>query len=292
MTKICSVIPTFNRKEYLKILLSKLHNQNYYNFSLEIVVVVDGSTDGTFEMLKKYFPQVHILKGTGNWWYTKSMNEGFKYAEKFNPDYILTLNDDIEIDNNYVQTLVDDIKRVKGSSIMGTLSLTNTKPHKIVEAGIKKIIKWRFKLVLYYYFLEPLGDKKLKGIYPSATLSGRGMLIPYCILKKLNYFDETFKQYSSDFDFCLRAKKIGYNSYISWDAKIFSHVDKSSKSSSFIRTTFFDFVKEFYNPYSRIFLISKAIYIWRHGIKIIWPISFFIFILSSFKAHFFNPKLG
>lgn len=294
MEKVAIIIPTYNRNKYLNYLLTQIYEQkiSLKNLVINVVVVVDGSTDGTLEMLAKDFPQVHIVKGTGNWWYTKSMNEGFKYAENLKPDYVLTLNDDIEIDNNYVETLVGDIMKFKGNCIMGTLSLTNTIPHKIVEAGIKKIIKWRSKLVLYYKFLEPVGDKKLKGIYPSVVLPGRGMLIPYNILKKMNYFDESFKQYSSDFDFCLRARKSGYNSYISWNAKIYSYVDKSSKSSSFIRKSFLDFIKEFFNPYSRIYLISRAKYIWRHGIKILWPISFFIFILASVKAHFFNPKLG
>ena len=72
--KIAAIIPTFNRKDYLKVLLSQLQNQNKERFTLEIIVVVDGSTDGTLEMLENEFPEVHIVKGTGDWWYTKSMN--------------------------------------------------------------------------------------------------------------------------------------------------------------------------------------------------------------------------
>ena len=51
MIKISVIIPTFNRKEYLKKLLIQLINQNLNrNIYLNIIVVNDGSFDGTFEM--------------------------------------------------------------------------------------------------------------------------------------------------------------------------------------------------------------------------------------------------
>ena len=82
MKRLVIVIPTHNRRYLLFSLLGQIFNVDHSLFELVVIVVVDGSTDGTIEMLKKEFPQVHIVYGNGNWWYTKSMNEGFKYAEK------------------------------------------------------------------------------------------------------------------------------------------------------------------------------------------------------------------
>lgn len=289
---IAAIIPTFNRKKYLNTLLAQLKNQFKEDNIIEIVIVVDGSTDGTLEMLEVEFPEVHIVKGDGNWWYTKSMNEGFKYAERLKADYVLTLNDDIEVEEDYIQQLINATLIVPENSIIGSLTLTIKKPRKIIGAGIKKIIKWKGSLVPYYKFLEPLGDKQLVGIYTSVVLPGRGMLIPCNILNKLNYFDESFKQYASDYDFCLRAQNKGYKVFISCNAKVYSHINMSSESSSFIKKPLYKFIKGFVNPYSRIYLPSRAKYIWRHGIKILWPISFLIFILASIKANFINPKLN
>ena len=69
------VIPTFNRKQPLSILLNQFKGQKITGIEYKIVVVVDGSTDGTLEMLSSEFPEVFVVKGSGNWWFTKSMNE-------------------------------------------------------------------------------------------------------------------------------------------------------------------------------------------------------------------------
>src|SRR5688572_11601688 len=105
--KIAAIIPTFNRRQELSDLLWMLGNMDMpEKCELDIIAVVDGSTDGTIEMLTRDFPHVHIVKGTGNWWYTRSINEGFKYADRLRPDLILTLNDDIIVHDDYLLKLV------------------------------------------------------------------------------------------------------------------------------------------------------------------------------------------
>lgn len=285
------IIPTYNRKDYLKVLLNQIEAQDVSNnIQIEIVVVVDGSADGTSEMLTKHYPGVHVIHGTGDWWYTKSMNEGFAYAtNKLEPDYILILNDDLELKENFIQVMINDMEKINAVSILGVLSLTYSKPRRISSAGVKEIIVWRNKLVQYYDFLEPFEGKDLKGIHKSIVLPGRGMLIPIEILTEINYFDETFKQYFSDFDFCLRANEKGYESYITWNTNIYSHVKLTSSSSSFIRSDTLAVFKDYFNPYSRIHILSKIRYLWRHGNKFLLPITFLISFLASIK-HIFSRK--
>ena len=106
MIKIAAIIPTFNRKKKLSIILKQLQAQVFQKkIFLEIVVVIDGSSDGTLEMIKTQYPTVHVVLGNGNWWYTKSMNKGFQYAQKLSPDFILTINDDV------VARVVLDLRR-------------------------------------------------------------------------------------------------------------------------------------------------------------------------------------
>jgi GT2 family glycosyltransferase len=62
------VIPVFNRKHYTKDCLLSLSAQTYSVF--KTIVVDDGSTDGTADMLKEEFPEVIVLKGTGNLFWT------------------------------------------------------------------------------------------------------------------------------------------------------------------------------------------------------------------------------
>jgi GT2 family glycosyltransferase len=289
---IIAVIPTHNRKEYLKNLLNSLANQNI-SAKLSKVVVVDGSTDGTIEMLKESYPDVIIVKGDGSWWYTKSMNEGFKKALEYSPDFILTLNDDIELDKNHIHNMLKAHKKVPNGSILGSISFLNGNRNLLYSCGSRYKNKWFNSIERYMPLFTEIEPKSLEGIIkPSVILPGRGMFIPKDTLKKLGGFDNKFKQYHSDGDFCLRAHKKNFGVYVVWDAIIYVNMEKTSSSSSFIKTSFVAFVKSFFYDKSRLYLPSKSRFIWRHNKKAFWPVKMLIYILAAFKNYFLNTKIN
>ena len=136
-TKVCIIIPSHNRREFLKSLLTQLRLEVEGNGEpgIRIIVVNDGSEDGTDKMLSADFPEISEIKGNGNWWYTMSMNEGFKHAEIFDPEYVLTLNDDLVLEKGYLNKLLKDMESVQARSILGSLSLSLSKPHKVIFPG-------------------------------------------------------------------------------------------------------------------------------------------------------------
>ena len=96
------VIPVFNRLDFTKECLNSIKAQTYKNI---VTIVVDGgSTDGTYKHIKENYPEVKIIKGKNNWWWTRSMFEGVKQAlkEVQNGDFILTMNNDCFAKNNYI----------------------------------------------------------------------------------------------------------------------------------------------------------------------------------------------
>jgi GT2 family glycosyltransferase len=291
--KLGIVLPTFNRKDLLTNTLSQLEIQKstLKHVEVEIVVVDDGSTDGTTEMIRDKFPDIRMVQGTGDWYYTRSMNEGFRYIQQFNPDYVLTLNDDVILEKNYLAAMVSSVEQVKADSIIGCLALTADKPHRVLFSGEKKYIRWRQKHVFYFKRFATVDDKVLTGIHPSVMLPGRGMLIPNQVLVRVNYFDEFFKQYHSDTDFCLRATKAGHSVFISWDARLYGHVEKTAVATSYIKTPLKSFIGSFFNVNSRIYIPQKSRFIFRHGIKVLWPLTMLTFFLSTFSAYYFKRKI-
>ena len=286
--KICIIVPTYNRKNYLRILLNQLKHQKVKGCKIETIVIVDGSTDGTQEMINKEFPHVHKILGTGNWWYTKCMNKGFKYAAKFQPDYVLTLNDDLEIKIDYLLNLIKSISQVEANSLIGSISLTKSTPHRITFSGVKKIIWWRLKEIHYVTKFSLVNIKDLTGIFPSIVLSGRGILIPFNILKRLNFYEEKFVQYSSDTDFTLKAYKSGIKVFISYDAKVYENEKLTSKGAAFNKPVFKEYFLSYFNRFS-INSLQKAIRFWlEHGIPVLTPIYLMIMILGFFKLYFFR----
>ncbi len=98
------VIPVHNRKYLTNKCLNSLQRQTYKNFN--IIVIDDGSTDGTSKMIQNDFPGVILLHGDGNLWWTGATNMGCRYAIENGAKYILTLNDDVIVKHDYIEKMI------------------------------------------------------------------------------------------------------------------------------------------------------------------------------------------
>lgn len=273
--KIAVVIPTYNRKNYLSKLLVQLKDQVLNHVEMSIVVVVDGSTDGTLEMLISEFPGVDIVKGNGDLWWTKSINEGCKLALKKGTDAVLLMNDDTEIDERYVETLLKHAEQ-RPDAIIGSLNITRTKPHKIYFSGVKKIVWWKAKYVRYHKIFA-LYDENLTGLHQSIVLMGRGMFIPVSVFEKIGFFDEkSFPQYKADLDFVLTAHENNIKTFISWDSIVYSHMELTGKGVTYKKQPLFTFLKSFFQENSMTNIVHSFRYYKRHCPLYLFLLSFFI----------------
>jgi GT2 family glycosyltransferase len=286
--RIAIIITTFNRKELLRIILSQLLLQIGEND--RIIVIDDGSSDGTNEMLNKEFPTISIVTGTGKWWYTRSVNEGFKFASRFQPDYFLTFNDDVEIYYNYIEKIKEAAAIAGKNCIINSVAINKDCPPKITFSGVKKFIRWNGRYVRYMHPFTEVNLKNLTGIYSTEIVSGRGLLIPSNIVTELNFFDERFPQYGSDDDFGLRALKKGYKMFICYDSRIIENTKTTSAVIAYNKSTIPSFLKSFFDKYSINSIRKTILYSWKHGYKIMLPVSILIFFLGTFYAHFFKYK--
>lgn len=87
------VIPVYNRKEMTLACLENLEQcgtlQRYH-----IVIVDDASTDGTKEAINHLYPDVMVVQGDGDLWWTGAMALGMQYAYEQGAEYFFWLNDD------------------------------------------------------------------------------------------------------------------------------------------------------------------------------------------------------
>jgi len=277
--RIAIIIPTYNRIKSLQNLLFQLQQQINLAHS-DVIVVVDGSNDDTIKVLKEKYSFVHTVMGDGSWWYTKSINEGLKYAQKFNPDYCLILNDDLILSENYIVALLNSYSQIPYASIVTSLTLTNDTQKKIMFSGVKKIKTWSLQQRKYHPFLTVYDGIKLIGLHPTQIFPGRGTIIPNSIILDLNYLDEYFIQYHSDGDFCLRALKKGYKVYVNWEAIIYTNLKDTNSATSYLNNSVTAIIKSFFNPYSRNYIPQKIKFIYKHGYKLLLPVTLLIFIFT------------
>lgn len=290
--KIIVVIPTYNRKESVIKLLTCLHLQHLSSdILLSAIVVIDGSTDNTLEEIKKQFPTINYILGNGNWWITKCLNEGIRVALKQNPDYILTLNDDLIIPLNYISSLHRAAIQYP-NSIIGSVSLTIEQPHRIFFSGIRSTNFNTYSSKPYLKFMEVVSQKDLKGIYFSSWVPTRGMLIPVQVMSLLHSFDEKFPQYGSDTDFCYKGAKFGIKTYVSYDSIVFSDWKKTGPGSPFIRQSLKTYlINVFFNKHSSRYIGNNIRILWKYFNKFMFLPLLLKINLAKFISYYKNQKI-
>lgn len=242
------VLPVHNRVADTRRCLRLLEAQSYK--SSTVVVCDDGSTDGTSEVIAREFPEVVLLQGDGNLWWTGATNLGVKYALSQGADYILTLNNDIEIPQNYLETLVGAAHQYP-NAIIGSLLLTNERSPKVFFAGVDEI-DWRTaKARKPFTFLEPFAGQ-YKGIRETLFLPGNGTLIPRGVFERVGLYDAAnFPHYLADYEFVFRARKAGFTAFINYDAVIYSDIERTHKASVQKAPPLREFISAFFDPHSQ-----------------------------------------
>ncbi|NES87628.1 MAG: glycosyltransferase family 2 protein [Moorea sp. SIO2B7] len=209
MAVISIIIPVRNRKEYTRHILDQIYTQisqtNLDNIS--VIVIDDGSTDGTPEIICAQFPEVKLIQGDGSLWWTGAICLGMEYAlEKLSSDYFVWVNDDISISEEFLMNLNDICDSpVNCNRIIGGIVRDRTYPDWIVFSGMvnKKLIR----------SLDFFAKEETKEV---DTLNGNIAIIPRSVVDKIGLPDsDKFQHYGGDFEFVLRAKNAGFSVVLS-----------------------------------------------------------------------------
>ncbi|MBM6593020.1 glycosyltransferase family 2 protein [Microvirga pudoricolor] len=292
MESIAVIIPTFNRRSCLVSLLIQLEAQHPIDAHLSVVVVVDGSTDGTAEILASRFPNVHCVMGDGDWWFTRCANRGIQYAEAaFDPDAFLILNDDSQIEKDYLLKLISSVRSLGEPALVGSMSLADTEPPRVTFSGNAHLARWRLKLTSYLPHFCVFDPQAMTGLHPTYGLVGRGMFIPKEVVRDVGYMDEiTFPQYGSDDDYALTALQRGFPVYVSWDAWVATSEKLTSEGTAHRQQTFRVFLRSFFNRHSVNSLKKHIAFYRRHGIAPLWPLAVALFIAGTCRAYFWKYR--
>ena len=104
--KVSIIIPNWNGRHHLDVCLTALRNQIYTDF--EVILVDNGSNDGSTDHVLKYYPEVQIKELGENLGFTGACNAGYENAQG---DYIILLNNDTEADPGWLAFVVDAFER-------------------------------------------------------------------------------------------------------------------------------------------------------------------------------------
>lgn len=102
---VFAIVPVHNRLALTQRCLRSLASAAT-QVSLHVILVDDGSTDGTAEWVAANFPGTTVLRGNGHLWFGGSIDAGLDYVREKNPDYVLLLNNDSFMRPNSVDEMV------------------------------------------------------------------------------------------------------------------------------------------------------------------------------------------
>lgn len=200
--KVYTVVPNWNGAKWLGACLDSILAQVQTS---QIVVVDNGSTDGSVELIEKKYPQVDLIKHSRNHGFAGGVNAGIKLAINQGADYVALLNNDAVADEGWLKQLVNFLEDNPEAGIATSKICDINKIHLDSTGEIYSI----WGLAYPRGRGEDFSDKYDKATWVFGA-SGGATLYRVKMLTQIGLFDEDFFAYYEDVDISFRAQLAGW----------------------------------------------------------------------------------
>jgi N-acetylglucosaminyl-diphospho-decaprenol L-rhamnosyltransferase len=193
------------------------------DLAVEVLVVDNGSTDGSVEMVRQRFPADELIANASNRGYAAANNQG---VERARGRYLFLLNSDAEVEVAALRTLVAYADDHPKAGVIG--------PKLLNPDGTLQPSGGRFPTPASTV-ASLLGLNRLTGRPRYGTgrdysvpaevdeVSGAAMLIRREVIEQVGGLDEGFAWGYEDVDYCLRARRAGWRVHYVPDARVMHH---------------------------------------------------------------------
>ena len=222
MQEVSVIIPNYNGMAYLDGVLSSLEQQTLKEF--EVILVDNGSTDGSSAFVASNYPWVHIIELAENFGFSRAVNEGIHAARS---PYVLLLNNDTEADKDFLKEMVDALRRNKKAFSCQAKMIQFHDRDRLDDAG-------NFYCSLGWAFArgkgKPVGEFEKEGKV-FACCAGAAIYRKK-VFEKIGFFDDEHFAYLEDLDVGYRARIYGYENWYAPKAVVY-HVGSGTSGSRY-----------------------------------------------------------
>lgn len=275
MMEVSVVIPNYNGIQFIKGCLDSLIALED-TVEYEIIVVDNGSDDGSRELVEKNYKDVKVISLDKNYGFCKAVNVGIQKAQA---PFVILLNNDTKVLDGFVEALYECIAGNEKLFSVSPMMIQAKKPELIDDAG-------DFYCALGWAYAKgkdkPVG--RYEKSYPITAACGGASIYRKQIFEQIGYFDEAHFAYLEDIDVGYRARIYGYENYYEPKAKVYHEgsgasgsrynefkVTHSSRNSIYLIRKNMPWLQRIVNlPFFIVGFAIKTLFFYKKGLGVIY----------------------
>lgn len=266
--KILIVVVNYNGLHLLKKHLPSVLDTEYTNF--DVLVVDNGSTDGSVEFLKEEYPSILILESNENIGFGRANNLGVYEYPGY--DAYVFLNNDMSVEKNWLAELVTVARGKENVGAVGCKILYSKKvngKYIINSAGMTVDCHY----MAYDRYEGEENKNELNIVEEVESLSGGALLVTSEAWNEVGGFNSNMFMYYEDVDLSLRLKDFGYSLYYCGMSTVYhDHMGSSGSIGSFKRN-FMNMRNRYISIGSRLgFLVGLTETVWYIFHYFVWKV--------------------
>lgn len=200
--RLSVIIVNWNGLEHLPVCLDSLESQTFRDF--EVILVDNGSRDGSVEFVRSRYPWVHLVPLQQNTGFATGNNRGFEQARG---DYIVTLNNDTRVEPDWLDILVQVADSHPRAGMVASRICAFSDPDILDSIGMTicrdGMARGQYRNRRWSTLcLQPVAEI----LIPSACAA----LYKRAMLDETGFFDDDFFAYAEDVDLGLRGRLAGW----------------------------------------------------------------------------------
>lgn len=223
MPRVAAIVLNYNGKDLTFQTVESLRGVTHDD--LEIVVVDNGSSDGSHEAVQEAFPEVTALRVEVNQGISVGLNAGIVYAMEQDFDYLLILNNDIEVHPRMVSELLTVAEGDSGIGCVGPKTYYHSDRDRLWSAG--GILQFRESVTRERGMLD-LDEGQYERDEEVDYVNGCAMLVPRRVVETIGLWDPIYLVGVEDADWCMRMKRAGFRCWYAHKALLWHMVSPTT----------------------------------------------------------------
>jgi N-acetylglucosaminyl-diphospho-decaprenol L-rhamnosyltransferase len=266
------IIVNWNTLPLLRICLASIFDASLCGLTMEVIVVDNGSSDGSVDMVKREFPSVQLVTNTTNIGFAWAANQGIRWSAG---DFVLLLNSDIIVEKQTLSALMEFMKVHKDAGMCGARLMRSDGSVQPYLFGSDPTLSYLIRRGLKRLFLrKALHDWETKDIMEVDWVSGACLIARREALSAVGLLDENIFMYFEDTDLCLRARLFGWKVYYNPTATVI-HLGGQSSNDKERRKVYFESLLYFYKKHYILsyFVLNSMLFPYRRLCLRAWTCS-------------------